>query len=265
MDFLYPNGCTKALTLSYDDGRIYDRKLVEILDCAGLKATFHLNSGNLGKGGYVTPQELPALYKNHEIACHGVTHRHPLQLTREQWVAEVWQDRLTLEQLSGRIVQGMSYAFGEYNAALTDALRAMGITYSRTVESTGSFRLPRELLRWQPTCHHNDHLLERAQKFLHTPGYESMPLFYVWGHSFEFENEQTWPLIEEFAGTVGGHKEIWYATNGEVADYLRALRALRQSADGKLLQNTAAQRVWLLDGDQVRVIKPGQILHLENV
>lgn len=48
----------------------------------------------------------------------------------------------TLEALTGRIVQGMSYAFGEYTPAEVDALRAMGIRYSRTVSNTGHFGLP---------------------------------------------------------------------------------------------------------------------------
>lgn len=49
MKFLYPNGLEKALTFSYDDGRVFDRKLVEIFNRYGVKGTFHLNSGTLGK------------------------------------------------------------------------------------------------------------------------------------------------------------------------------------------------------------------------
>ena len=93
MEYLYPGGLPKAMTFSYDDGQVYDRRLVKLFDEAGFKATFHLNSGNLGKRGFVTPEEVGTLYQNHEVACHGVTHRHPLQMTREEWLREVWQDR----------------------------------------------------------------------------------------------------------------------------------------------------------------------------
>ncbi len=41
----FPQGRYKAVTLSYDDGRIEDRKLVSILNRNGLKGTFHLNFG----------------------------------------------------------------------------------------------------------------------------------------------------------------------------------------------------------------------------
>ena len=112
MEYLYPGGLAKAITFSYDDGQVYDRRLIEIFNQAGFKGTFHLNSGNLDKDGYVQKAELPTLYAEHEIACHGVTHRHPRQMNQTEWLREVWQDRLTLEELTGGIVQGMSYAFG---------------------------------------------------------------------------------------------------------------------------------------------------------
>ena len=37
---LYPGGKTKALTFSYDDGKIHDRRLVKLFNTHGLKATF---------------------------------------------------------------------------------------------------------------------------------------------------------------------------------------------------------------------------------
>ena len=43
----FPQGRNKAVTLSYDDGRIEDRKFVSILNQNGLKGTFHLNFGYL--------------------------------------------------------------------------------------------------------------------------------------------------------------------------------------------------------------------------
>lgn len=258
MEYLYPGGRHKALTLSYDDGQVYDRRLVEILNRAGIKATFHLNSGNLDREEFVTRAELPTLYKGHEIACHGVTHRHPLQMTRNEWAAEIWQDRLALEEAGGCIVQGMSYAFGEYDTSIVESLRAFGIRYSRTVESTGRFTLPQDFLRWKPTCHHNDRLMERTEAFLNTPGYEKMPLFYLWGHSFEFERENTWDRIEAFAWRIGGNPDIWYATNGEVCEYLTAMRNLRCSADGKRLYNPSARTVWFHCGTETGSIAPGE-------
>ena len=49
MEYLYPGGLAKAITFSYDDGQVYDRRLIEIFNQAGFKGTFHLNSGNLDR------------------------------------------------------------------------------------------------------------------------------------------------------------------------------------------------------------------------
>ena len=55
----------------------------------------------------------------HEIACHGVTHRHPRQMNQTEWLREVWQDRLTLEELTGGIVP-VSYTHLGASAEITN-------------------------------------------------------------------------------------------------------------------------------------------------
>lgn len=74
----FPEGNYKVLTLSYDDGKITDRRLVDILNQNGIKGTFHLNSGYLGeKEGhslpYITKEEAVSLYRGHEIASHRIS------------------------------------------------------------------------------------------------------------------------------------------------------------------------------------------------
>ena len=41
----FPEGRSKTLTFSYDDGMILDPKLVEIFDKKGLKGTFNIDGG----------------------------------------------------------------------------------------------------------------------------------------------------------------------------------------------------------------------------
>ena len=41
----FPGGKHKVLTMSYDDGKSADRRLIEIFNKYGIKGTFHLNSG----------------------------------------------------------------------------------------------------------------------------------------------------------------------------------------------------------------------------
>ena len=45
MPIVFPGFRTKALTFSYDDGTLQDRRLAALFRKYGLKATFNLNSG----------------------------------------------------------------------------------------------------------------------------------------------------------------------------------------------------------------------------
>ena len=44
IEMLFPEGKTKALILSYDDGSKHDRELVKLMNKYHLVGTFHLNS-----------------------------------------------------------------------------------------------------------------------------------------------------------------------------------------------------------------------------
>lgn len=44
----------------------------------------------------------------------------------------------------------------------------------------------------------------------------------MWGHSYEFENNNNWDILKNFCKTAGGREDIWYATNIEICDYISA-------------------------------------------
>ena len=71
----FPEGKHKVLTMSYDDGKAADRRLVEIFNKNGIKGTFHLNSGIMEEDPERIPlNEVKELYKGHEVSCHTYTH-----------------------------------------------------------------------------------------------------------------------------------------------------------------------------------------------
>ncbi len=258
MKFVFPGGLGKALTFSYDDGRDYDRKLVEILNQNGLKGTFHLNSGKFDREGYVASAEVPTLYAGHEVSCHGVEHKFPTALDAHRWNIEIGDDRRALEKISGQLVQGMSYAFGDYSKTVEDIAQANGLKYARTTKATKNFWLPQNFMEWHPTCHHNG-MLELAEKFLNLAGFYELPVFYVWGHSYEFGIPDEWESIEQFAQMMAGKEDIWYATNLEICDYVNAVRAQEYSADGKIIKNPTATTVWFVENDKLVEVKSGEI------
>ncbi|SDT88681.1 Polysaccharide deacetylase [Verrucomicrobium sp. GAS474] len=262
---LFPGGRTHAVTLSYDDGQIHDRKMVAILNRHGLKGTFHLNSGTLGGGSeHLAPGEIAALFEGHEVSAHTVTHPHLDGLPDEQLILEVLDDRRALEQWVPYPVRGMSYPYGTVNGRVAQLLPRLGIEYCRVGTSHGRFHLPEDLLRWEPTCHHNHDLLAKTEAFLATRALEPrLRLLYVWGHSFEFHREDNWDLLERFGARLAGEgASIWFATNFDIADYLQCLRRLRATVDGRRVQNPSHRPVWIEWAGAAREIAPGAVASL---
>ncbi len=263
--FRYPNGLRKALTLSYDDGVEQDIRLMEILDKHGIRCTFNLNSGCWAREGTVYPagqihrrltaSQAAQVYAkaNHEVANHCLTHASLTELPPEGIVHEAMADRENLEAMFGGLIRGMAYPFGTYSDQVVEALRQCGIAYARTVVSTGDFSIPTDWLRLHPTCHHNDsRLMALADRFLNDRVPFGSRLFYLWGHSYEFEADNNWQVIEDFCEKMGGRDDVWYATNIQVVDYVNACRAVRFGADGRTLQNPTATDVWAdVDGKTV--------------
>lgn len=217
----------KALTFSYDDGIEQDRKLVEIFNKYGMKATFNLNTGiqtpesNFEiEGVYINRMKqegLEELYRGHEIATHGLTHAAPTGMTKEQLDKEFLTDMSNIERINGTYPVGMAYAYGCVDDEVVKYLKSIGIKYGRTVEASHSFEIPKEPLKLKATCHHDDDMLfELAEKFLKAePKENEQMLFYVWGHSYEFDVNNNWDRIEEFCKMMSGKADIFYGTNRE--------------------------------------------------
>lgn len=272
----FPGGLEKAVTLSYDDGVEQDIQLVSVLDRYGIKCTFNINTGKFAPEGKVyapgtinrrmTERAVVELLSgsNHEVAVHALTHPHLENLSQPCVVNEVMADRLNIERLFGKITRGMAYPYGTYNDSVVEALRVCGIAYSRTVGETENFGIPEDWLRLNSTCHHTSkNLPVLTDKFISEkkPGTEPW-LFYLWGHSYEFERDNNWSVIEDFAEKVGRRDDIWYATNIEVYDYVSAYRSLIYSADGRAVYNPTSQTVFLSVGSTRFCIAPGETVRL---
>lgn len=263
----FPEGNYKAVTCSYDDGKIQDRRLVEIFNRYGIRGTFHLNSEVLkDSSGHRTPcilpEEVASLYAGHEVACHTCTHPTMTRTPMSRNLQEILEDRRQLEHLCGYPVRGMSYPNGTYNGDVKEAVRLCGIAYARITGDSERFDLPADLYAWQATCHHNHRLLELTEGFLNRDRDQVLSLFYVWGHSYEFDRDDNWDLIEKFAERIGKRSEIWYASNIEIVDYLEAAKGLRFFADGSAVYNPSIQPVWLRVGGAVRKIPGGEQVRL---
>src|ERR1043166_2331023 len=195
---LFPGGRRKAVTISCDDGRTHDRRLVEILNHHGLRGTFNLNSGNLDKEGWLSHREIARLFQGHEIATHSVTHPCLPHLSTEGVVNEIFQDRRNLETLAGYPVRGLSYPGCDFNDRVVAILGSIGIEYARTCEVRSNFLIPDDRYRWAVAATFGEGLLEAAQKFKDLPPLWSMQHLYVLGHSMDFGRDDSWKRFEDF-------------------------------------------------------------------
>ena len=75
--------------------------------------------------------------------------------------------------------------------------------------------------------------MKMARNFISDSAKNEAILFYLWGHTFEFEADNNWHVIEEFCDYIGNREDIWYATNIEIYDYVQAYNRLVFSADAK--------------------------------
>lgn len=251
---IYPGGARRIVTFSFDDGSQNDARLISLFDQYHLKATFHLNGKNyIGK----TDEGLNAvrkIYRNHEIACHTLSHGWPSRMPNASVVAEIMDDRKILEKIAEYPVTGMSYPSGSYNQKVIQIMDSCDIDYARTVNDTQDFDLPEDFLQWHPTCHFKKAmpLAERFLRDIDSPW--TKPLFYVWGHSHELITEEDWKNTEKLLQILCNNDKIWYATNGEIFDYISAQKMLKISADERMFYNPAATDVWV-EKDKTRIIK----------
>ncbi|MBR4864921.1 MAG: polysaccharide deacetylase family protein [Oscillospiraceae bacterium] len=272
----FPGGKRKALTFSYDDGVEQDIRLANIFRSHNMKATFNLNSGYFGSDdGVKKPGErhrklsvkealtvyTPDLF---EVASHCVTHAYLSATDIACGAMEVLEDRKNLETLFQTQVHGFAYPNGIYSDSIVNMLKCTGIYYARTTVSTENFVLPQDWLRLPATCHHkNPRLMELADRFLTTKVPYQPQVFYVWGHSYEFDDHDNWKIIEDFTEKMANKDDIWYATNIEIYNACLDYSRLESSADGSVIFNPSVRSVWIRDKKaNVYEIKPGETIKI---
>ncbi len=244
----FPGNTKKAVTLSYDDGVIFDEKLCEILAPAGVKCTFNIGSERGDCPRHMSIPECISLHRKygHETAFHGANHMFYGATNEAQMVMDVVNDRVALEQATGDFIIGGAYPYGAYNEDVKTLLRLSGIRYCRTANSTNCFNIPTDWLEWNPTCHHaSKDMMPLLEKFLAGNPWLAQ-VFYLWGHSYEFHDDNNWEIMEAFCNRIAG-EPVWFATNGEIYEYVNAYNQLRFFADDSIVYNPTQMDVWFAE------------------
>lgn len=276
----FPGGRPKAFTLSYDDDVATNVRFADTVSSYGLKCTFNLNLPS-------TPQ-LPEkdirehiVEAGHEIAVHGKYHRAEGSQRPVDAIRDVLDCRLGLEKTYGRIVRGMAYpdtgirilnremSYERIKSYLTD----LDIVYARSLGGDNDrFELPLDFHAWMPNAHHdNPEIFSMIDKFLtldfSEKSYQATlhpRLLYIWGHSYEFDRKNNWEHLDRICEKIAGHDDIWYATNGEIYDYVKAYESLVWSADGLMVYNPTLFEVFFVIDRKPYSVKSGETLVIEE-
>ena len=201
----------KYFLLSFDDGTIYDRRFVELLNQYHIRGTFNLNSGLEDFVWYyedrfpVRRQMLSAigdLYRGHEIASHSLHHHWLNSLTPPQLSREIGEDCETLKAQFGLEEIGFGVPFTACGEREIKIIRKF-VRYIRLSEFAVSFAMPEDPYHIPIHALYNDgDIREKIRRFAENELEDS--LFVMAGHSYELEVLDHWGYMEELLQFIAG-------------------------------------------------------------
>ena len=194
----------KIFLISFDDGTVWDRRFVELLNKYGIKATFNLNSG-LEDFVWQYEDRFPVrrqiladtveLYRGHEIASHSLHHHWLNTLTPPQLSREVGDDCAALKQLFGLQEIGFGVPFTACGEREVKIIRKF-VRYIRLSEFSDSFAPPADPYHIPIHALYNQpDVRERIAAFAESD--LPVALFVMAGHSYELEVLDHWDYMEE--------------------------------------------------------------------
>ncbi len=267
LDFVYPNGSHKAVTLRFDDGPNSDKKMIGLLNQYHLKATFYLIGSKLMQGNGICENEVKKLYSGHEIGNHTFSHKDPRKntFTSEYVQAELEQGKKFLESIIDSPVTGYAYVCSTYGTIGEDEYKRLlaqtGHKYAIMGNENKSF-VPDTDDRFniaQSFRFRDDMLIQKAEEFCAIDANE-LSIMLVMAHTYEFDDPKygcNWQKVEAFCKTVSGKPDIWYATNGEVIQYLLAVSDFKNSNS---MLNTTESTLYINLNGRDTTLKPNQNL-----
>ena len=194
----------KYFILSFDDGTIYDGRLVEMLNRHGIKGTFNLNSALEDFVWYYEDRfpirrqvlsETIKQYEGHEVASHSLHHHWLNTLTPPQLAREIGEDCAALKQLFGLKEIGFGVPFTACGQREIRIIRKF-VRYIRLSAMSDDFSLPQDPYHIPIHALYNDgDIREKLRRFAENTQDDS--LFVMAGHSYELEVLSHWEYMED--------------------------------------------------------------------
>ena len=205
------DGMAKFFLLSFDDGTVYDKRFVELLNRYGIRGTFNLNSG-LEDFVWYYEDKVPIRrqilsktteqYRGHEIASHSLHHHWLNTLTPPQISREIGEDCTVLKNIFGLREIGFGVPFTACTEREIKLIRKYA-RYIRLSEFAENYVLPLDPYHIPIHALYNDeNIREKITRFAESDLENA--LFVMAGHSYELEVLDHWGYMEELLAFISG-------------------------------------------------------------
>ena len=203
----------KKFVFAIDDGTIFDKKVIDIFNKYGIRATFNLNSGLQDYVWYkdwlevrrLNLKENKHIYKGHEVASHSLTHPFLTSLSDEDVYHEVKEDIDNLKNTFGCDIKSFSFPFDGYDERTINIIKGLGITHIILPAIDDSFHYPVDTHHIKVTSWNIDDALAKVKRFIEDKDAE---VFIYLSHSYDYEYENSYDKLEKLCKTIVKNKEI---------------------------------------------------------
>ena len=204
----------KYFILSIDDGTIYDKKVIPILNRHKIKGTFNLNTGLEDFVWYkdgrpverLHIEENKDLYEGHEVASHSLTHPHLTGCCNDHIGYEVGVDMENLSRIFKRPIKSFAFPFEDFDERCINRIKNIGgLSAIRVSEIDRSFHFPIDPFHIKISSLNIKEALELFPSFLKDKEAE---LFVFVSHAYDFEFDETYDDLERLCEMVEKEKEV---------------------------------------------------------
>ena len=263
---LYPYGKKKAFNVTYDDGVLQDVRFVELLNKYKLKGTFNLNSLLMKNEfqwthncGLVVKRlkvdDVVSLYNGHEVASHTKSHPFMEELSKEEVMHELSEDKANLEEIFGYEIKGFAVPFHYYSELIAECVKECGFEYGRISEESLSFVPQKDYYNWKATIFHSiDKLDNMINEFAETN--QELALFQIVGHSYDLDVDKRWEHMENIFKLISENNDILPMTTIEIVEYFKAMENVEITDE--YIVNNSDRSLWFEIDNEIYEVKASE-------
>lgn len=125
------------VTTSWDDGSVYDLRLLTLLEKYNLRGTFYISKSvrkkaKINNYGLLSSEDIIKISKTQEIGAHTISHPDLDKISIADAHREIDESKKWLEGLIQKPIKSFAYPRGIYNNQVVEIVKRLGFVYART-------------------------------------------------------------------------------------------------------------------------------------